>query len=84
MTVIKKSDEAEKFSIEKLGRSILAASQEAEEPLDIELLLAEFQNIVFDSETITTGQINVIVYGLLYAKGAHKTLQCYADFGKYD
>ncbi len=83
MDVIKKSDEQEKFSLEKLAHSIRAANREAEEPLDIELLLAEFQNIVFDIETITTGQINVIVYGLLYAKGAHKTLQSYANFEKY-
>lgn len=80
MNVIKKSDVQEPFSFEKLGRSIQVANKEADEPLDISLLLAEFQNIVADMEQITTGQINVIVYGLLYSKKATKTLESYAGF----
>ncbi|MDL2327098.1 hypothetical protein LJC64_00340 [Ruminococcaceae bacterium OttesenSCG-928-A11] len=83
MVVLKKSDVEESFSAEKLAQSIRAASAEAEEPLDIELLLAEFKNIVADMEQITTGQINVIVYGLLYAKGATKTLERYASHKGY-
>ena len=84
MIVIKKSDQEEKFSYEKLGYSIRAANAETDEPLDIELLLAEFQNIIADNEYITTGQINIIVYGLLYAKGAEKTLHQYAQHKKYE
>ena len=84
MIVMKKSDEQEKFSFEKLSRSIQSANSETDEPLDIGLLLAEFQNITADMEQITTGQINVIVYGLLYAKQATKTLEQYAQFKKYD
>lgn len=83
MLVLKKSNEEEKFSYQKLAHSIMAANKDTEETLDVELLLAEFQNIVVDKEFVTTGQINVIVYGLLYSKKATKTLQNYADFKKY-
>lgn len=84
MIVIKKSDQEEKFSYEKLTFSIQTANADTDEPLDLELLVAEFQNIVADNEYITTGQINIIVYGLLYSKGAMKTLKNYADFKKYE
>ncbi|MDL2294950.1 hypothetical protein LJC60_10090 [Ruminococcaceae bacterium OttesenSCG-928-D13] len=84
MVVLKKSDVEEKFSPEKLAHSILTANSETEESLDVQLLLAEFQNIVADMEQITTGQINVIVYGLLYSKSATETLAHYAEFKKYE
>ncbi|NLW80007.1 MAG: hypothetical protein GXY32_11455 [Ruminococcaceae bacterium] len=84
MIVVKKSDAEEKFSFEKLGKSIQAANADTNEPLDIPLLFAEFQNIVADNEYITTGQINVVVYGLLYSKNAMQTLKNYADFKKYE
>lgn len=83
MVVIKKSDVEEKFSIDKLTASIRAASAEAGEPLDVELLLAEFQSLVVNNEYITTGQINVIVYGLLFSKNAMQTLKDYVEFKKY-
>lgn len=83
MMVLKKSKEEEKFSYEKLTRSILAANEGTGETLDTELLVAEFQNIVMDKEDITTGQINVIVYGLLYSKRAIKTLENYAEYKNY-
>lgn len=89
MVVIKKSDQQEKFSYEKLARSVASANEEANaadagEALDVELLIAEFQNIVADKEYITTGQINIIVYGLLFSKGALQTLKNYAGFKQYD
>ncbi len=84
MIVLKKSDVEEPFSYEKLILSIKAANDETDEALDIELLIAEFQNIVADMEQITTGQINVIVYGLLYAKKATQTLEHYSKFKQYD
>ena len=84
MDVIKKSDVLEKFSYEKLTHSILVANAETGEELDVQLLVAEFQNIVADMEQITTGQINVIVYGLLYAKNALKTLENSSGYKKYD
>lgn len=84
MIVVKKSDAEEKFSFEKLGASIQSANADTNEPIDVTLLLAEFQNIVADSEYITTGQINVIVYGLLYSKDATQTLKNYAEFKKYE
>lgn len=84
MFVIKKSDQEEKFSYEKLTHSIQAANAGTDESIDIELLAAEFQNIVADSEYVTTGQINIIVYGLLYSKNAMKTLKNYAEHKKYE
>lgn len=84
MLVIKKTDDKEKFSYEKLAQSMLAANAGTEESIDLELLVAEFQNIVSDKEYVTTGQINVIIYGLLYAKGAMKTLENYAEYKNYE
>lgn len=82
MMVVKRSDQQEKFSLEKLSISIAAANSETQEKLDIGLLLAEFQNLVVDKEYITTGQITVLVCGLLYTKGARETLEHYYDFVK--
>lgn len=84
MYVVKRSDEQEKFSFEKLIQSIRVANADTEEAVDIELLIAEFQNIVADKEYITTGQINIIVYGLLFSKGALQTLKKYAEFKQVD
>lgn len=84
MDVMKKNDVQEKFSYEKLAGSIQAANDDTGEALDIELLVAEFQNIVADKEFITTGQINVIVYGLLFSKRTMQTLKNYAEYKKYD
>lgn len=84
MMVIKKSDQQEKFSYDKLGTSVQAANANTGEHIDIELFLAEFQNLVVDKEFITVGQINVVVYGLLYSKNAMQTLANYAEYKKYD
>lgn len=84
MVVVKKSGEEEKFSYEKLTHSVLAANMGTDEPLDVGLLAAEFQSLVVDNEYITTGQINVVVYGLLYSKKAMKTLENYAGFKEYE
>lgn len=83
MVVIKKSDVEEKFSIDKLAASIRAANADTDDSLDIELLIAEFQSLVVNNDYITTGQINVIVYGLLFSKNALQTLKNYAEFKKY-
>lgn len=80
MVVIKKTDQQEKFSLEKLALSIRGANANTQEALDVDLLAAEFQNIVIDKDFITTGQINVIVCGLLYTKGAMETLKNYNEF----
>lgn len=80
MVVIKKSNEEQPFSIEKLALSIKAANMNTDEPLDVELVVAEFRSIIVDNDYITTGQIAVVVYGLLYSKGAFKTLY---NFAKY-
>ncbi|MFV0414361.1 MAG: ATP cone domain-containing protein [Oscillospiraceae bacterium] len=82
MVVIKKTDQQENFSYEKLANSVRAANAETGEPLDVELLLMEFQNLVANNDYVTTGQINVIVYGLLYAKNALQTLKNYAEYKK--
>lgn len=84
MDVIKKSNIEEKFSYEKLANSVASANEGTDETLDVELLLTEFQNIVANNDYVTTGQINVIVYGLLYSKGAMQTLKNYAEFKKYE
>ena len=80
MVVIKMSDQEEKFSLEKLARSISAANADTNEPIDLEMIMAEFQNLIVDNEYVTTGQIKIIVYGLLYSKKAMNTLKNYAEF----
>lgn len=83
MIVIKKSDKQEKFSFDKLSLSIRAANANTEDSLDIPLLIAEFQNIIVEKDYITTGQINVIIYGLLYSKKAFQTLKNFSEYTKY-
>ena len=82
MLVFKKSDVQEEFSSDKLAHSILTANAKTEEAIDIKLLMAEFKNIVMDKEDITSGEIEVIVYGLLYSKGAVQTLESYSEYKK--
>lgn len=82
MTVIKKSGQKEDFSSEKLTHSILAANAKTDEPLEVSALTAEFRQIVSGKELITTQQIDVIVYGLLYSKGLMKTLLKYVSYDK--
>lgn len=82
MTVIKKSGRKEEFSVEKLSNSIKAANMSTDESLNITLTVAEFQQIVKGKELMTTQQIDVVVYGLLYSKGLLKTLMKYVDYDK--
>lgn len=82
MVVIKASDNQEEFSFHKLILSIKAANENTDEPLDIDLLKAEFQTIILDKEFVTTGEIKVIVYGLLWKNNAVQTLKNYTDFSK--
>lgn len=85
MIIIKKSGKKEDFSVEKLTNSIVAASKEANEPIDertLKRIIAEFQLIVKGKNLITTQQIDVIVYGLLYSKGYYGTLNHYVSYHK--
>jgi len=82
MTVIKKSGKKEVFSIEKLSNSIKAANAKTDEYLEASTLTAEFRQIVSGKELITTQQIDIIVYGLLYSKGLMKTLIAYISYDK--
>lgn len=85
MTIIKKSGKKEDFSVEKLSRSISAASDEANEPLnegDLKLILAEFRQIVTGKELMTTQQIDIVVNGILYSKGYYDILERYVSYAK--
>lgn len=85
MTIIKKSGKKEQFSIEKLSNSIAAASSEANEPLnesDLKIIISEFNQLVQGKNFITTGQIDVIVNGILYSKGFFGVLERYVSYKK--
>lgn len=82
MTVIKKSGKKEEFSIDKLSHSIRSANSQTDEPIKLNTFLAEFRQIVSGKDLITTQQIDVIVYGLLYSKGLLKTLISFISYDK--
>jgi len=82
MKVIKKSGKQEEFSVKKLLNSIRAANEGTDEPLKPTLIEAEFQQIIKGKELITTQQIDIIIYGLLYSKELFKTLDKYITYEK--
>jgi len=82
MTVVKRSGKHEEFSTNKLANSIRAANEETDEPLKATFLVSEFEQIIKGKELITTQQIDIIIYGLLYSKGLLKTLNRYISYDK--
>lgn len=84
MTVIKKSGKKEEFSSDKLSNSIKNANQRTEEVLDFDALVHEFSRIVSGKALITTKQIDIIVYGLLYSKGFLQTLVSFISYDEKD
>lgn len=82
MTVIKKSGKKEEFLVEKWSNSIKTANIKTEEPLEISNLRTDFLQIVRGKRLITTQQIDIITYGLLYSKGLLKTLIQYISYDK--
>lgn len=82
MTVIKKSGKKESFSAEKLSHSIQSANLSTDEPLNLPMMIVEFQQIVKGKDLMTTQQIDIIVYGLLYSKGLLKTLMQFVAYDK--
>lgn len=84
MTVIKKSGKKEDYSPDKLSNSITQASQRTEEAIDVRSLVSEFNRIVSGKELITTKQIDIIVYGLLYSKGLLQTLVSFISYDEKD
>lgn len=82
MTVIKKSGRKEDFSVQKLSNSISSANAKTNEFLTLNSLVAEFLQIAKGKELITTQQIDIIVYGLLYSKGLLQTLTTYISYDK--
>lgn len=80
MTVIKKSGKKEAFQVEKLCHSIQSANAKTDEPLKVRTIITDFQQIVQGKELITTQQIDIIIYGLLYSKGLMQTLMTYISY----
>lgn len=83
MMIIKKSGRKEEFAPEKILRSIAAASDEAKEPLtesDLNIILADFRQIVSGKNLITSRQVAIIVCGLLYSKSHFKTMEKYMSY----
>lgn len=84
MTVIKKSGKKEEFSMGKLTQSLKYANQRTEEEMNISALEGDFNRIVEEKTVITTKQIDVIIYGLLYSKGLLQTLVSYISYDEKD
>lgn len=85
MTIVKKSGKKEEFSADKLSKSIAAAFADDGAPLeDQELreIVLEFQQIVSGKNLITSQHVDIIVNGLLYAKGYFGVLEQYVSYGK--
>lgn len=84
MIVIKKSGRKEDFSSQKLASSIRSANQKTDETVDVNSLVYDFDRIVSGKDLITTKQIDIIVYGLLYALGHLQTLIAFVSYDKKD
>lgn len=82
MTVVKRSGKHEEYSTNKLANSIRSANEGTGEPLKVTFLLSEFEQIVKGKELISTQQIDIIIYGLLYSKGLLQTLDNYISYDK--
>lgn len=85
MIIIKKSGKEEEFSADKLLCSISAASDEVKKPLnesDLKVFLANFQKILEGKTSISTCQIEIIVFGLLYEMGCTEILENYAAYSR--
>lgn len=82
MIVIKKTGLKEDFSIGKLRHSVQAANSKTDEMLNIDTFAKNFEDIIAEKTTISTQQIDIIVYGLLYSKGHVQTLINYISYEK--
>lgn len=82
MTTIKKSGAKEEFLEYKLSNSIDAANRGTDESLNLKMLMADFYQIAKGRDEISTREIMIIVYGLLYEKGLVKTLESYSTYEK--
>lgn len=80
MTVIKKAGKKEEFSPEKLAKSLEMANQGTGEDINVNDLSVEFYRIVEGKAFITSHQIDILIYGLLYYYGFAKTLESYISY----
>lgn len=84
MKVVKKSGKVEEYLPGKLADSVRKANEKTEEVIDVDGLLRDFARIAEGKEHISTGDIDIITYGLLYSKGFHQTLLTYISFDEKD
>lgn len=82
MTIIKRSGRKEEFQEYKLSNSIDAANRGTGESLSLKTLMADFEQIIKGNKELSTREIVIIVYGLLYEKGLIKTLESYSTYEK--
>lgn len=80
MVIVKKHGKSEEYSSEKLAASIKRASKGTGEEIDTNSLAVDFYRIVEGKSFIETKQIDVIVCGLLYTLGFHKTLEAFMSY----
>lgn len=80
MVVIKRSGGREKFSMDKLSNSLRYANHMTGEDMDVDALAAEVNRIVDKKDIITAQEIEVILCGVLNAKGFFQTLIAYSSF----
>ncbi|BDF57498.1 hypothetical protein CE91St36_03150 [Christensenellaceae bacterium] len=82
MIVVKKSGLTEEFSLGKLRHSVRSANLNTDESIYLPGLLASFQQIIEEKSQITSEQIDIILFGLLYSKGHMRTLLNYVSYEK--
>lgn len=85
MLIIKRSGKTEEFSIDKIRAALAACSDEADQPFnesDLKRLTADLEQIISGKESLTTGQIVVIVAGILYTQGYFGALEHYLSYNR--
>lgn len=83
MQIIKKSGRKEKFSIEKIKKSLLAAANDADISIteaELKSITTELSHMIKDKDVMTSKQINIILSGLLYTNGFLNILEYYTHF----
>lgn len=84
MIIVKKHGDKEEYSSEKLSNSIGRANHGTGEALDVNSFSVDFYRMVEGKAFITSAQIDVIICGLLYTQGFHKTLAAFMSYNEKD
>lgn len=80
LTVTKRTGETESFSREKMGNSLINASDEVKQPLtegDVESMMADMLRILDCKTEVRSRELFIVMCGILYARGFEDIAKAY-------